>query len=121
MASKSYNIMEKHNLKTLSQVLNILRERGITQEIRMNEEKQFVLEGTNTKYNPDDLCIVKSYRFEGDSNPEDNAVLYVLQDKDGVLSIIIDSYGAETNYTGEEFDDFLRQIPVEEREEFNID
>ena len=64
---------------------------------------------------------MKSYRFEGDSNPEDNAVLYVLQDKDGLQSIIIDSYGAESNYSGEEFADFLRQIPVEESEDFNID
>ena len=112
--------MANHNLKTLSQVLDILRERGITRGIRMNEEKQIVLEGTNTTYKPDDLCIIKTYRFEGDSDSEDNAVLYVLQDKDGLQSIIIDSYGAETNYGGE-FDDFIRQIPVEERDDFNID
>ena len=112
--------MANHNLKTLSQVLNVLRGRGITREIRMNEEKQFILEDTEITYKPSDLCIVKSYRFEGDSNPDDNAVLYVLQDKDGLQSIIIDSYGAETNYGGE-FDDFIRQIPVEERDDFNID
>ena len=113
--------MANHNLKTLSQVLDILRERGITRGIRMNEEKQFILEDTEITYKPSDLCIVKSYRFEGDSNPDDNAVLYVLQDKDGLQSIIIDSYGAESNYNGEEFDDFLRQIPVEEKEDFDIE
>ena len=113
--------MANHNLKTLSQVLNVLRGRGISREIRMTEEKQFVLEGTEITYQPSDLCIVKSYRFEGDSNPDDNAVLYVLHDKDGLQSIIIDSYGAESNYSGEEFADFLRQIPVEESDDFNID
>lgn len=113
--------MANHNLKTLSQVLNTLRGRGITREIRMNDQKHFFLEGTDVIYQPADLCIVKSYRFEGDSSPDDNAVLYVLQDRDGVQSLIIDSYGAESNYSGEEFDNFLREIPVEEREDFETD
>lgn len=113
--------MENNTLKPLSEVLNTLRGRGITREIRMNDQKQFVLEGTEITYKPADLCIVKSYRFEGDSSPDDNAVLYILQDKDGLQSIIIDSYGANSNYTGEEFDNFLRNIPIEERDDFNID
>ena len=113
--------MDNHNLKTLYQVMNVLRGRGITKEIRMNEEKQFILEGTDVTYQPADLCIIKSYRFEGDSSPDDNAVLYIAQDRDGIQSLIIDSYGAESNYSGEEFDNFLREIPVEEREDFNLD
>ena len=75
--------MANHNLKTLSQVINVLRERGITREICMTEDKKFILQETDIAYEPTDLSIVKSYRFEGDSNPEDNAVLYVLQDKNG--------------------------------------
>ena len=113
--------MANHNLKTLSQVMNILRERGITREIRMTDDKQFILQETDITYQPTDLSIIKSYRFEGDSNPDDNAVLYVLQDKNGLQSIIIDSYGAESNYTGEEFDNFLRSIPINEREDFILE
>jgi len=48
-------------------------------------------------------------------------VLYVTQDRDGIQSLIIDSYGADSNYSGEEFDNFLREIPVEEREDFDLD
>ena len=113
--------MTAHNLKTLSEVLNILRDRGITKEIRMNEQKQMVLQDSEKIYQPQDLCIVKSYRFEGNSSPDDNAVLYVLEDKDGEKATILDSYGSESNYTGPEFDNFLREIPVEEKEEYNID
>ena len=112
--------MANHNLKTLSQVINVLRERGITREICMTEDKKFILQETDIAYEPTDLSIVKSYRFEGDSNPEDNAVLYVLQDKTGLQSLILDSYGAESNYSGDEFDNFLREIPVEEREDFDV-
>ena len=113
--------MANHNLKTLSQVLNILIQRGITKEICMNEQNQMILGKDEKTYQPEDLCIVKSYRFEGDSNPDDNAVLYLLQDKDGELSTILDSYGAESNHSGEEFDDFLRKIPVEENPEYDFD
>lgn len=113
--------MANHNLKTLSEVLTILMKRGITKEIQMNEQKQLVLNNGEKVYQPEDLCIVKSYRFEGDSSADDNAVLYVLEDKEGEFSTILDSYGAESNFSGEEFDNFLRQIPVEEKEEFNFD
>lgn len=113
--------MDNHNLKTLSQVLNTLIKRGITKEISMNDEKQMILGKGEKTYQPEDLCIVKSYRFEGDSNPDDNAVLYLLKDKEGELATILDSYGAESNYSGKEFDVFLREIPVEESDEYNID
>jgi hypothetical protein len=115
------NIMANHHLKTLSQVLNILIQRGITQEICMNDHKQMVLGKGEKIYQPKDLCIVKSYRFEGDSNPSDNAVLYLLEDKEGQLSTILDSYGSESNHTGEEFDDFLRNIPINEKPEYDFD
>ncbi|MDN3606715.1 hypothetical protein [Kaistella yonginensis] len=112
--------MGNHNLKTLSEVLTILAKRGITKEICMNDEKQMVLGENEKTYLPEDLCIIKSYRFEGDSNPDDNAVLYVLEDKEGLISTILDSYGSESNYTGEEFDDFLRKIPVEDNPEYDF-
>lgn len=113
--------MDNHNLKTLSQVLNILIERGITKEITMNDQHQMILGKDEKMYQPEDLRIVKSYRFEGDSNPDDNAVLYLLEDKEGELSTILDAYGAESNHSGEEFDNFLRKVPVEENPEYDFE
>ena len=112
--------MANHNLKTLSEVLTILVKRGITKEIRMNDRHQLVLEDGEKTYEPEDLRIVKSYRFEGDSSPEDSAVLYVLEDTEGEFSTLLDSYGAESNFSGEEFDNFLRAIPIEENPEFDF-
>jgi hypothetical protein len=86
----------------------------------MNEEHQMIL-GKNEKiYSPEDLVIVKSYRFEGESNPDDNAVLYLIEDRDGELATLLDSYGATSNYSGEEFDNFLRKVPIHERAEYDI-
>ena len=113
------NISE--NMKTLSEVMAILAKRGVTKEFRMNESNQMMLDGSEKIYNSQDLEIAKTYRFEGDSNPADNAVLILLKATDGNIGYIIDSYGAESNYSGEEFDDFLRRIPEGEDPEYNLD
>nr|WP_314494764.1 hypothetical protein [uncultured Chryseobacterium sp.] len=107
-------------MTTLSQVMERLRERGIHREFRMNEFCEMRYEDSEKNYHPHELTILKTYRFEGDSNPDDNAVLYVLEDKSGNKGIIIDSYGAESNYSGQDFDTFLRDIPVNESDEYNF-
>ena len=112
------NSQNNDTMTTLSSVMNILRQRGIYKEFRMNEDCEMKYEGSNKNYRPEELKIVKTYRFEGASNPDDSAVLYVVEDLDKNLGIIIDSYGANSNYPGQEFDTFLRDIPVEESNEY---
>jgi 3-phosphoglycerate kinase len=107
------------NMTTLSQVMERLKERGVHREFRMNENCEMKFENSDTNYKPSDLAIIKTYRFEGDSNPDDNAVLYLVKDTAGNMGMIIDSYGADSNYPGEEFDKFLRDIPVEESEDYS--
>lgn len=107
-------------MTTLSQVMNKLSERGIKREFRMNEKCEMKFENSEKNYTPSELTILKTYRFEGDSNPDDNAVLYVVKDDAGNRGMIIDSYGADSNYPGPEFDEFLRDIPIHESDEFNF-
>ena len=109
------------NMKTLSQVMAILAKRGVTKEFRMNDKNEMKLDGSEKNYHSEELEVAKTYRFEGDSNPGDNTVLIVLKCKDGTVGYIIDNYGAESNYSGEEFDDFLRRIPECEDPEYAVD
>lgn len=104
---------------TLSQVMaKLASKKGIHREFRMNENGEMKLQDAENIYSPDELKIVKVFRFEGDSNPDDNAVLYVAEDRLGNKGIIIDSYGADSNYPGDVFDAFLRDIPIDEVEEY---
>jgi len=105
---------------TLSQVMEKLRQKGIDKELRMNDQGEMRFENSEKKYEPSELVILKTYRFEGDSNPDDNAVLYVVKDNLGNQGMIIDSYGADSNYPGDKFDTFLRDIPVEEIDDYNF-
>ena len=107
-------------MTTLSQVMQKLSERGIQREFRMSENGEMKFENSEKVYQPTDLTILKTYRFEGDSNPDDSAVLYVLKDEAGNRGMIIDSYGADSNYPGEKFDEFLRNVPILESNEFNF-
>ncbi len=106
---------------TLSQVMaKLAKEKGIHREFRMEENGEVKLQDSDIVYQPQDLKILKSYRFEGLSNPSDNAVLYVVQDMNDVKGMIIDSYGAESNHP-EAFDEFIREIPVEEQDDYDFE
>lgn len=109
---------EDNNMVTVSQIINILNERGIENELRMNRENFLYIENSNVVYqNPKDLEIVKIYRFEGNSNPDDSAVIYVMRDIENRKSFLLDAYGAQSNY-GTEFINFLQRIPVNELEDY---
>ena len=113
--------MEKPKpMLTLSQVMNKLAQKGVVREFSMNEKGEMHLTNSDKNYKATDLSILKTFRFEGDSNPGDNAVLYVAQDKEDNRGMIIDSYGAESNYPGDNWNKFLRDIPVNENEEYSF-
>jgi len=107
---------------TLSQVMTKLaQKKGIHREFRMDENGKMKLQDSDYNYQPSELFIAKTFRFEGDSNPDDNAVLYVVEDFLGNKGMIIDSYGADSNYSGEKFDEFLREIPEKESDEYDME
>lgn len=109
-------------MSTLSQVMTKLaKEKGIHREFRMDESGQMTLQDTDHIYQPSDLVVLKTYRFEGASDPDDNAILYVIQDQHQNKGIIIDAYGVDSNYPGDVFDNFIRDIPVDEQDEYNFD
>ncbi|GAB3421570.1 hypothetical protein [Niabella aquatica] len=104
-------------MTTLSQVLEKLRLKGVDNEIKMNERKQMVSEQSGKTYQPGDLLIFKTFRFEGDSDPADNSVLYITEDREGEIGYILDAYGVYSNHAGSEFSDFIKNVKVEDREE----
>jgi ADP-ribose pyrophosphatase YjhB (NUDIX family) len=89
---------------------------------KMDNEFRLDAEGFNAgrgkSYRPEDLKIIKTYRFEGDSDPSDSSILYVIEAKDGLIGYSLDAYGVYSNHDEEEgYDNFIRAIPVENRDE----
>lgn len=106
--------MFNDDMTTLVSVIEKLRERNFDNEFTWTAEG-FSL-GAGKLYQPDELTIIKTYRFEGDSNPDDSSILYLIETNDGYTGYCIDAYGAATNH-GEDFNNFIRNIPVKDRED----
>lgn len=109
---------QKIPMTTLTSVLERLRVKKHDNEFRMTP--QGFTPGNNKYYNPEDLKIIRTYRFEGESDPGDNTIVYLIEAKDGLIGYSMDAYGAYSDHGDDGYDDFIRKIPVEERDEQQI-
>jgi len=103
-----------NNMTTLVSVLETLRKHKKDNEFTMSENKFTV--GNQKTYSPDELTIIKTYRFEGDSNPGDSSILYLIEANDGLIGYCIDAYGAFSNQPPA-FTEFIKKVKVEDRHE----
>lgn len=101
-------------MTTMNAVLERLRIKKQDNEFRMTDDGLTVNE--HKYYKPEDLTIIKTYRFEGDSNPSDSAIIYLIEANDGMIGYSMDAYGVYSNHD-EKYDEFIRQIKVEDRDE----
>jgi hypothetical protein len=104
-------------MNTLSQILEKLRLKGKDNELKMTDHGKMQSKNLDKIYKPEDLTIVKTYRFEGMSDPGDNSVLYIVEDEEKNIGYILDAYGTYSDNDGPGFDDFLKKIPTADRDE----
>jgi len=102
-------------MTTLTSVLERLRVKKHDKEFKMTA--QGFTAGNNKYYQPEDLKIIKTFRFEGESDPGDSTILYVMEANDGLIGYSMDAYGAYSDHDEEGYDDFIRKIPVDERDD----
>lgn len=108
---------DKIEMTTLSHILEKLRIKKFDNEFKMTENG--FTAGNKKSYNPEDLKIIRTYRFEGESDPSDNAILYLIEANDGLIGYSLDAYGAYSDQP-EGYDDFIRKVSVSERDEQEI-
>jgi hypothetical protein len=89
-------IVNEHNsmpyMKSLSTCLNRMITEGYTEDFKVTDQGLEALEKHNN-YKPEQIQIVNFFRFEGESDPDDNAILYVIETNDGTKGTLIDAYG----------------------------
>lgn len=84
---------EKTPLKTLASCVNGLQKDGFKENF-MVDEKGLHTSESEKYYGPSDVKIVNFYRFEGESDPGDNSILYAVETNDGLKGMLTDAYGA---------------------------
>jgi len=78
---------------TLSEAVNDLQARGYTDELSLSAEC-VVCNGRNTSLHPDDFHIDEFHRFEGESNPSDESIVYAISsEKHGVKGVLVNAFG----------------------------
>lgn len=112
------SISGHEEMTTLSTVLETLRERKQDNEFKMSE-KGFI-DNKGRVYTSAELKIIKTYRFEGRSNPSDSAIVYLIETKEGLLGYSIGAYGVYSSYDDAAYTDFIKEIPIEERENHHV-
>lgn len=83
----------KESYGTLSETINGLKKEGYTLDLNINRDL-VVCYKPNVTLSPDDFEIDKVYRFEGESNPDDQSILYAISSsKYNVKGLLVNGYG----------------------------
>ena len=75
---------------TVSEAVKGLKSRGFTVDFNLRDNCIVCHEN---KFDPDDFEIVETYRFEGNSDPSDEAVVYGIQSGTGMKGVLVNGYG----------------------------
>lgn len=105
-----------NSMTTYSQVLNKLPAKGYGKELTITRAGG-MFEEDKEIFQPEQLKIVKTYRFEGDSDPSDMAVIYLLHSDSGKKGFILNAYGTYSDDDNEYYNEFIKRVPVEEMDE----
>jgi len=81
-------------MKTLSACTKMLEDKGFKTPFLVSKEGIKSV-SSDRMYKPNQVRIVDFYRFEGDSDPEDNAIIYAVEAISGERGLLIDAYGSE--------------------------
>jgi hypothetical protein len=94
--------MEKVNMDSLVIVLAELEKQGFTSQFEIHQKSLISLK-TNNHYSADQLKITHFYRFEGESNPEDSAIMYAIETFDKEKGTLVDGYGTTADTATADF------------------
>lgn len=92
-------MQHKTHYDTVSKAIEELRKQGYTTDFNIDESSITCSDG---KFNADDFEVVDVYRYEGDSDPGDEAAVYAIRSSTGLKGILITGYGASADTASEE-------------------
>ncbi|MDP4263816.1 MAG: hypothetical protein Q8941_14910 [Bacteroidota bacterium] len=79
---------------TVSAAVNGLKKRGYNMDFNLTEN---CLVCHGDKFNVTDFEIVEFYRFEGDTDPADEAVVYAIESNKGLKGVLVNGYGVSAD------------------------
>jgi hypothetical protein len=95
------------NYKTVSEAVDDPKKRGYTIDFNIGFDG---VQSHRSAFSlvPDKFLITEVYRFEGETSPDDEAVVYAIESKDGYKGILVNGYGIASDPVSEEMIKNLR-------------
>ena len=90
---------QKFHYATVSEAVEELHKQGYTLDFNLAYGKLIV---ADKEYEADDFMIADLYRYEGPSDPADEATVYALVSKSGLKGILVSGYGISSDSASEE-------------------
>ncbi len=81
----------QYHYSTVSEALEALKNKGYTVDFNLAENSITCDTG---KFKHDEFDVVDVYRYEGNSDPADEAAVYAIESKSGVKGVLVTGYGA---------------------------
>jgi hypothetical protein len=103
-----------HDMTTLSEAMNSQRAKGYTEDFGYTDGK-FLITGRNEEFRPEDITVVQIFRFEGNSDPSDMEILYVIETNTGLKGLFIDAYGAYSAQDGQKLAASIKSMNITEK------
>ena len=90
-----------YSYDTVTEAISDLKARGFTLDFNLQVNS---LQCFNPDLNltPQDFEITEIYRFEGDTNPSDEEIVYAIETKDGHKGVFVNGYGTSAEAVGAE-------------------
>lgn len=83
-----------YSYDTVTAAVQGLKKRGFTTDFNLDDN---CLICHDDKFNVNDFEIVEVYRFEGDSDPADEAVVYAIESNKGQKGVLVNGYGPSSD------------------------
>lgn len=97
-----------HSYETVSEALTDLKSREFTTDFNLAFDT-IKCSATGTCLSPSQFEIVEQYRFEGQTDPGDESVVYAVAAKDGSMKgVLVSAYGMYSDGISEEMIKKLR-------------
>ena len=81
---------QQYHYATVSEAINQLRQKGFTMDFNLDGN---YINSKENRFQPDEFEIVDTYRYEGDTDPADEATVYGIESKTGIKGILVTGYG----------------------------
>ena len=94
------------HMKSLASLTNKMVLKGYDDDFKITDTGLKSLK-TDKIYQPDQINIINFFRFEGQSDPNDNTIMYVIETTDGLKGTLIDAYGP---YADRKLAEFMNHV-----------